>query len=194
MGFKRDEPGMHASRTLTETGSTQSGELDLYDQLVAFSALSPEAKSKELERAEKSSDPPAVTFEEPAGPRFDFLEQSDPPDTDKPEFNQLAEPVFTLIDEAHFAPPDQHPKRAPVESVFAFVAEEPNETSQPIEGKRLTSESYGSLNGTSPLEEVCSGTVLSPESKQKCENCGAASNMEELFCPSCSQLLGDIDL
>lgn len=191
MGFRNDERG----GTLTHTGSTQANELDLYSDLAAFTALSPEDQSKESERIKGENDQAVVTGEVPARARLDLFERSDLPATGKPEFNQASEPEFSLIDEALFAPRDQSLEQASVESDFAFVTEAPNENSQPRKkGGHMTSELNEPLSRTSPLEETCPVSVLPSENSQECETCGTASSIEELFCPSCGQLLGNIDL
>jgi len=50
MEFKGDEPGKRSSAKLNEPGSTTVIELELYDELSKFSALSPEEQKNELER------------------------------------------------------------------------------------------------------------------------------------------------
>ena len=111
MEFRTDQPGVLASRTLRETGSAHIDEVDLYDELATFSALSPEEQRKELER----------------------------------ETSQIAA-----------APADV-------------------------------------LKTTSPLEVIDLGTITNEKCELKCEGCGAASSLEELFCWSCGQLLGEMD-
>ena len=50
MEFKGDEPGTRSSGLLTDSSSTTVIELDLYDELLSFSMLSPDEQRKELER------------------------------------------------------------------------------------------------------------------------------------------------
>lgn len=50
MDFRSDESGARSSDLLTKHASTTMVELDLYDELSSFSALSPEEQRKELER------------------------------------------------------------------------------------------------------------------------------------------------
>jgi len=193
MELRHDEPGVRGSGTLGQTGSTQICELDLYDELVNFSALSPEEQRRQLKRVERSSDPHVVIAKEPDPVSFDFIERSDLPASSKPAFNRSAEPAFSLFDESLFELLDQRPEPPPVETFFAFVEEPAQHTSPSIEGNHLACELNDSLKGTSPLEDICSGTMLSPETTLTCESCGAASNLEDLFCAACGQLLGELD-
>jgi hypothetical protein len=191
MEFRSDGSGARASGRLTETRSTQKAELDLYDELLSFSALSPEEQRKELERVERKSAQLAAAVEEPAAVRFDFIEQSDLPARDEPEFNPASEPAFDLVDESLFEPLDQRSDAAPAEPVFAFLEEQ--QTPRASKGSHLISESEDPFDVAGPLEDICSGVMLRNETTLKCESCGAGSNVEDLFCPSCSQLLGEMD-
>ena len=191
MEFRSDGSGARASGKLAETRSTQNAELDLYDELLSFSALSPEAQRKELERVVRESVRLAGAVEESAPVRFDFIEQSDLPAPDEPEFNPASEPAFDLVDESLFEPLDQRSDAAPAEPVFAFLEEQ--QSSRASESSHLISESEDPFDVASPLENICSGVVLSNETTLKCESCGAGSNLEDLFCLSCAQLLGEMD-
>lgn len=191
MKFRSDGSGVRASGRVTGTRSTQKAELDLYDELLSFSALSPEEQRKELERVERKSAQLAVAVEEPAPVRFDFIEQSDLPARDEPEFDPASEPAFDLVDESLFEPLNQNSDAAPAEPVFAFLEEQ--QTSRASEGSHLISESEDPFDVVSPLEDFCSGVTLRNETTLKCESCGAGSNVEDLFCPSCAQLLGEMD-
>jgi hypothetical protein len=191
MEFRSDGSGARASGKLADTGSTQKTELDLYDELSSFTALSPEEQRKELERVVRESAQLAVAVEEPVPVRFDFIEQSDLPASDEPESNPASEPAFDLGDESLFEPLDQRSDAAPAESVFAFLEEQ--QSSQAREGSHLISESEDPFDVVSPLEDFCSGVTLRNETTLKCESCGAGSNLEDLFCPSCAQLLAEMD-
>jgi hypothetical protein len=191
MEFRSDGSGARASGKLADTGSTQKTELDLYDELSSFTALSPEEQRKELERVVRESAQLAVAVEEPVPVRFDFIEQSDLPASDEPESNPASEPAFDLGDESLFEPLDQRSDAAPAESVFAFLEEQ--QSSQAREGSHLISESEDPFDVVSPLEDFCSGVTLRNETTLKCERCGAGSNLEDLFCPSCAKLLGELD-
>ena len=191
MEFRSDGSGARASGKLAEARSTQNAELDLYDELVSFSALSPEEQKNELERVERKGAQLAAAVEEAAPVRFDFIEQSDLPARDVPEFNPASEPVFDLIDESFFEPLDQRSDAAPAEPVFAFL--EQQQSSPASERNHLISESEDPFDVASPLEDICSGVVFRNETTLKCESCGTGSNLEDLFCLSCAQLLGETD-
>jgi hypothetical protein len=191
MELRSDRPGAREGWRLTETRTTQKAELDLYDELLSFSALSPEEQRKELERVERKSAQLFVAVEEPAPVRFDFVEQSDLPARDEAEFNPALEPAFDLVDESLFEPLDRPSDALPAEPVFAFLEEQ--QTSQASEGSHLVSESEDPFDVASPLEDICSGVMLRNETTLKCESCGAGSNVEDLFCPSCAQLVGELD-
>jgi hypothetical protein len=191
MEFRSDVSGARTSGKLADTGSTQKAELDLYDELVTFSALSPEEQRKQLERVVRESAQLAAAVEEPAPVRFDLIEQSDLPARDEPEFNPASEPAFDLVDESLFEPLDRRSDAALAEPAFAFVEEQ--QSSHSSEGSHLSSESEDPFDVASPLEDICSGVMLRTETNLKCESCGAGSDLEDLFCLSCAQLLGEMD-
>jgi hypothetical protein len=165
--------------------------MDLYDELVTFSALSPEQQRTELERVVMESAQLAAAVEEPAPIRFDLIEQSDLPAPDEPEFNPASEPAFDLVDESLFEPLDRRSDAALAEPVFAFVEEQ--QSSHSSEGSHLSSESEDPFDVASPLEDICSGLILRTETNLNCDSCGAESSVKDLFCPSCAQLLGEMD-
>lgn len=191
MTFRTDEPGVHASRTGSETGSAHIGELDLYDELATFSALSPEQQRKELESLERHAAQPALTVEDSSRVSFDFLEQSDFPTRGDGDLDRSAEPVFNLIDESQLERVEQSPSWQSAEPAFAFVEESSKESSL-SSGASQTAPALPDRS-TSPLEVIDSGAMTSARCELRCESCGAESSPEDLFCLSCGQLLGGMD-
>ena len=193
MGFRTDERGVLTSRTLSETGSAHIDELDLYDELATFSALSPEEQRKELERVERSTDQPALTVEDPSPVTFDFIEQNDVPTRAGGELDRSPEPVFDLVDESQFEWIEQSPSWQSAEPAFAFVEESSEGTSLPSETSQIAAALPDLLRSTSPLEVIASGAMATEQCELKCGSCGAGSNLEDLFCLSCGEFLGEMD-
>lgn len=186
MKFGTDKPVMRASRTLTETGSAHIDELDLYDELATFSALSPEEQRDELERVERSNTPPVLTVDDPPTASFDFIEQSDVPT--HPELDGSPEPVFNLIEESQVERIEQRPSWASADPAFAFVEESSQETSLTRGASQIAAALPDVLRSTSPLEVIDSGALATAKCQLKCESCGADSSLEDLFCLSCGEL------
>src|SRR6476660_8006396 len=105
MKFRRDEPGARASGTLSEPASIETVELDLYDELSSFSALSPEEQRKELEHVARASAQPATVSEEPAAAIFEFMDQPDLRAHQESETNSSPEPTFNLIEDSTLTAP-----------------------------------------------------------------------------------------
>lgn len=194
MRFGIDEPGVRASGTRTETGSARVDELDLYDELATFSSLSPEEQREELESVERANALPALTVDDLPSVSFDFIEQSDVPTRPEREPDRWPEPLFDLIDESQFGPLEQPPSSEPAEPVFAFLEEPAQEPSQSRQATHLASQSDDLFDAASPLGDICSGAPLRSPPSMKCESCGAVSTIEDLFCLSCAQLLGEVCL
>ena len=192
MEFRSDESGARSSGMLTEPASTTALELDLYDELSSFSALSPEEQRKELERIAPAVARPASAAENRARESFDFIEPSDLPELAEPILDQSTRPSFDLIDESPLEPVDL-PDPPPAQPIFAFVEEPARESIHARDDGHFTSESTPTLEGTSPLVDMFSGVSLSLETELRCESCGAASNTEDLFCLACGQLLAEMD-
>jgi hypothetical protein len=193
MKFRRDEPGARASGTLSEPASIETVELDLYDELSSFSALSPEEQRKELERVALASASPAVASGEPAPASFEFMDQPDLRAHEGSESNSSYEPAFKLIEESLLTPPDQPPGE-PSQPVLALIEEQAQEPAHPVEESQVAGELVDTLRKTSPLDDIYSGVMATPETSLKCGSCSADSNVEDLFCPSCGQLLSEMDL
>lgn len=214
MQFRSDESCARSSDLLIEPASRTVVELDLYDELSNFSALSPEQQRKELERvalplgahasvpagAEEQRKelervalapaPPAPAAENRAPATFDFIKRSDLPNRDGRDLDQSAELAFSLIDGSQLEPPDlPDPPRA--QPIFAFIEETADEPSKASEDGLKVSEAHGTLGGTSPLADLFSGVSLTLETALRCESCGAASTAEDLFCLSCGELVGE---
>lgn len=179
------------SGTLTETGSAGSGELDLYEELANFSALSPEEQRKELKRVESAKAQPAVTVDDSPSAGFDYIELGELPPCAEGGLEQSSEPLSNPVDEAQFEPPGQRPSSASPEPLFTFSEEPVRESSQSSQASHLVCRSDDPFDEASPLEGICAEALLGAQTTMKCESCGATSNLEDLFCPSCSQLLND---
>lgn len=192
MEFRTDERGVLASRTPSEAGSAHINELDLYDELATFSALSPEEQRKELESVERANAKPALTVEDPFRVSFDFIEQSDVPTRLHGELDRSPDPVFNLIDEAQLERIEQSPSRSSSEPAFAFVEESSQETSLTSGASQFAAALPDVLRNTSPLEVIDSDAMTTAKGELKCESCGADSSLEDLFCLSCGQLLGEM--
>lgn len=192
MKRRRDEPGAPGSGTLIESLSTAIVELDLYDELVSFSALSPVQQREELEKVARANAQVVTTTEEPPA-SFNFMEQGDLPASDGPESNSPSEPAFNLIDEPLCDPLDRQGGDAPADPVFAFVEKSSQDASQASEDIIVAAAPPDALRNTSPLGDIDSGAVTTAECELKCGSCGAGSSPEDLFCLSCGQLLGEMD-
>lgn len=190
MKLTRSETGARGSGRLIEPLSTETAELDLYDELVSFTELSPDQQREELERVARANAPPVTTAEESAS--FDFLEQSDLPARDEPESNSSTEAAFNLIDEPLCDPLDSPDGDSSAHTIFAFVEELSPETSRGSEDSPVAAQP-DPLRSTSPLEDIYSGAMTAAECEHRCESCGAVSSLEDLFCLSCGQLLGEMD-
>lgn len=193
MEFRTDDPGALASRTLTETDSAQVVELDLYDELATFSERSPEEQREELDRVERANAQPGPTVDDPPPACFAFIEQSDVPTLVEGELDRSPEPLFNLIDESQFEPPEQRTSWASAEPVFAFVEESSQETSLTSVASQIAAALPDALRSTSPLEVIDSGAMTTANCELNCESCGADSSLEDLFCLSCGQFLGEMD-
>jgi hypothetical protein len=193
MEFRTDEPGVLASRTLRETGSAHIDEVDLYDELATFSALSPEEQRKELKRIETANIQPALAADDLTPVSFDFIEQRDVPTREHAEFDRSCEPVFNLIDESQLERNVKGQSWASAEPAFNFIEESSQEASLTSETGQIAAAPADVLRTTSPLEVIDSGAITNEKCELKCDGCGAASCLEELFCLSCGQFLGEMD-
>ncbi|MFY9607607.1 MAG: zinc ribbon domain-containing protein [Blastocatellia bacterium] len=193
MEFRTDEPGVLAGRTLNETGSAHIDELDLYDELATFSALSPEEQREETERVERANAQSALAVDDPLPVSFDFMEPSDVPTRADRELDRSPEPVFDLIDESQFERIEQSSAAASAEPAFAFVEESSEEPPLTSEASQIAAALPDVLRSTSPLEVIDSGAMTTAKGELKCESCGTDSSPEDLFCLSCGELLGETD-
>jgi hypothetical protein len=194
MKFGADELDVRSSGTPVRAGSAHINEVDLYDELATFSALSPEEQLEELERIERANAQPALTVDDPSPGSIDFVEQSDAPTRAECELDRSPEPLFNLIDESRFEPLEQPQTGASVEPAFAFLEPSAEEPWQSRQASHLSSECDDSLGVTSPLGDICPDAPLLTKPAKKCDSCGAALAIEDLFCLSCGQLIGDLDL
>ena len=147
MEFKNDEPRGRSNKILTEPASASAAEVDLYEELLRFCALSPDEQRKELERLARL---PVAQPSLPAGV-------------------------------------DEHPKE--LECVAGLL--ETPQSAPTAEGHVFTGPLAGPASSSQLASSVVSPTV---EGSQKCENCGAASSPDDLFCLSCGELVGEMNL
>src|ERR1700752_134019 len=193
MKFRRDEPGARASGTLSEPASIEIAELDLYDELSTFSGLSPEEQSKELERVALARARPAGVSEDPAPPIFEFIDQPDLRVQEGSESNSAPEPAFNLVEEFVLTPPDQPPGE-PSQPVLTLIEEQGQDALHPAEESQIAGELVDTLRKTSPLDDIYSGAMATPEASLKCGRCSADSHVKDLFWPACGRLWSEMDL
>lgn len=200
MEFKTDEANLRA-------GSNPTGEIDLYDELVAFSNLSPENQSR-------GPAPRPVNDSEPAPQAAGGFVYSDLTHSDEAINEQtvgqegqgskpMEQPSFELIDRAGSRPAEElstNPvEDSPFEPPYKPAAEMGRKPSS--ESPRAGESNHGVtadldlaylLRVTGPL--VALGLTMNPGSSPLvCKDCRSQSSSKDMFCVNCGGLLESMD-
>jgi hypothetical protein len=217
MEFKTDEANLR-------TDSNQTGEIDLYDELVAFSNLSPEEqKAERASRVARASEPTSQSTDEfifadlvQAGESaFELVEQRD-----IQSIEPIIEPSFELMDQAEL-PPVKEPSTNPLED-FSFelpdepvreparepVCEPAREPARGMDRKSSPERVQANPSNQSSDAELdlayllrVTGPLLAlgltmnaASSLLICGDCRSQSSSEDMFCVNCGGLLYEAEL
>ncbi|MFP5264190.1 MAG: double zinc ribbon domain-containing protein [Blastocatellia bacterium] len=196
MGFKADEADLRAD-------SNQGGEIDLYDELVAFSSLSPEDRGRGQSPSFANDPVPApqsaagFVYANPADSGGAGAGAAPAPGDLSPE--PISFPSFELTDRAG-PRPVENPPASPIED---FPFELPYEPVNDIGGRpsfgRLQADQSGHggtgdldlaylLRVTGPL--IALNVSANPASPLLvCKDCRSQSSSGDMFCVTCGGLL-----
>ena len=185
MEFKTAEPNLRADSNVADVSQNQISEVDLYDELLAFSDLSPEEQEAATVRAAPGNiiDPPAETPAElEAPPRTDDAFFFEPPQ-DSP----AQEAAFELTEERVVETVEveaPEPAREPtLDSPQAFAFDDGgNADFQMSDIIRVT----GPLPGFLTKRDTASVLLV-------CAECGSPADNEEMFCIACGGLLEEAE-
>jgi Double zinc ribbon len=168
MEIKKGEAGLRAA-------SNEVLELELYDDLVAFSALNPEEQKLLADQAGPHAG--EISYPELFRVEESFFE----PDVEPPPV-QANDSVVEVLDLAPLnmsapAAPEDEPSPEPVHS-------------PPV----INSAPRGGLSNTSPLEDIWSGATIKSAALASCPACGHRSDAGDLFCIECGEFLDSADM
>jgi len=210
MELNNDDAAVCTDSTNAQAGTTSAGEIDLYDELIAFAELSPEEQSRLVDHPEKASAETGTTsadkaeehpFPEPVlthlpiEPVEESATEPTPESAPGPE-NLQASVGFSLArpELFRFPRPLEHVEAeatAPAaesacDSEFSEAYVEPGEVRPPlVEGTRPS----GPLSGFSLTPDYVFTGALS---RGVCLACGAESGADDLFCITCGVFIDEI--
>jgi RNA polymerase subunit RPABC4/transcription elongation factor Spt4 len=195
MELETDEVSLRAN-------SNGVDEIDLYDDLMAFSSLSPEEQKKESEprvtnKSEHASQSASQFFyaDLPASDEpilepttemddrsFELIEQS--------SFDLIGQPMSQPVEEPSANTNEGSPFELPDEPAFQEVRESSSRLIEAAEPRQKKSD-YLDLNYllrvTGPL--VALGVTAAGSSLLACRDCGSPASGEDMFCVTCGGLL-----
>jgi RNA polymerase subunit RPABC4/transcription elongation factor Spt4 len=182
MEFKTDEANLRAD-------SNQAGEIDLYDELVAFSSLSPEDQScvpapRPVNDSEEAICEPVKGREnqsvEPIKQQpFDLIDRAELRPVEEPSANAIEDFPFELP----YEPAPEMERKPSFESPRAGQSN----PGQPNQGTGDLDLAY-LLRVTGPL--IALGlTMNSDSSLLVCRDCRSQSSSKDMFCVNCGGLL-----
>lgn len=168
-------------------------EMELYDDLIAFSALSPEKQLEDVEQATAKN-----ILDEQAG-EFSYPEISSiadeafEPEEESPlEINQTGD--LKLSDELIAA--DQETLDFFDELIFDTIQTEPDNDKHSLpDNAAIESQQISRpLSNTSPLDDAWSGAKVKTGPLVMCHSCGNKSDVEDLFCIACGEFLARVEV
>jgi RNA polymerase subunit RPABC4/transcription elongation factor Spt4 len=208
MEFKTAEPNLRDHSSLADAGREQFNEVDLYDDLLIFSDLSPEQQQAAAPSA--SSNPPEQTPPEQTPPEqtpVEIIERIAADEAQKPVEMMKETPIRSTLsqtgDEFFFEPPPeqmikeaafQMTKESSVDAVKEIAPEPareidcaPAQTRAFDKTDNMDSQLAEILRITGPLASLAK-TV---SATSVCANCGSPADEEEMFCITCGGLLDE---
>jgi Double zinc ribbon len=198
MEFKTDEANLRAD-------SNQTGELNLYDELVAFSNLSPEEqKTEQATRFARASEPTSQSTDgfifadlvDPGEPAFAPVEERE-----IQSFEPAEQPSFELMDRAELQAVKE-PSTSPLEDFSFELSDDPARGMKPeSSSERLQADHSGDadldlaylLRVTGPLLAL-GLTMNATSSLLVCGDCRSQSSSDDMFCVTCGGLLYEAEL
>ncbi|MGA9772757.1 MAG: zinc ribbon domain-containing protein [Blastocatellia bacterium] len=195
MKFKTSDPNLHKESNAPDL----SGDLNLYDDLLTFTELSPEEQTAQLSR-QSSFEIPEVYQQPEFVPDEEHTTHTAvalPPQTNNPFFFEAAKDsaVDAIVKEPACEPPPQNKDAsADIQMVDILRVTGPLADSSASHdlssvcgdcGSLADSEDVFCITCGGPLEEV---ERAAPPS---CSDCGLTIVSDEIFCPSCGSAMQD---
>lgn len=190
MEIVKDGGELRSNLNGASTNLNDTIEVELYDELVAFSEMSPEQQIIEAEQAAKNevikqpdelSSPAIRAFAD-----ADFVTDQTP-GAIKPGEVKLSSPTVIAEDETidYFD-----------ELVFETTKSETNDEPPALAEESATESqpNFKPLSNTSPLEDIWSGARVKTGPLAMCQSCGNRADVEDLFCIACGEFLERADL
>lgn len=190
MKFKTAEPNLRADSNTSDASLDEVTDINLYDDLLVFSNLSPEEQEAAMNRPSPVS----------------IIEPSQPSPVEIPELNAVYEfePVEEYIpdtppqtnDTFFFEPPARVTKEAAVEIVQQPVIE-PVKVTAPTPPQKKTFDKFNTAD--LQLAEILRVTgqladpSTRPDSLTVCTDCGSSADSEDVFCINCGGSLEEVE-
>lgn len=202
MEFNKNEAAIFAGSATVAAAGPSAGEIDLYDELIAFAGLSPEEQRRLLARPKKSGEEAAA---------HPYSRSDSAPNTSRPVEGEVTELQAKTISE-----PDASFAGGEISEVSSEASEGSSSSGSPallsLTAAQRLSDSEDSAanvetNEVSPqlFDRSRTGPLLAglnvfgdfvfagDLSRGVCLACGAESAAEDLFCVSCGVFIDDID-
>ena len=194
-------------------------EIDLYTDLAAFNALTPEEQEEEAERLRAAMAPPEPPPKPPPRPPMarimvapaaafeghvmadtpgsvilraeDILPEEDDLEPE-PEVELVAEPEVELVVEPEVEPAPEV-KALPIPALVAELIPEPQPAYRPPESTGRKVKMDDQLKVSGPLVDVGIPATKSDSGLIVCPVCNSRSNPQDLFCIGCGSFLNEPD-
>ena len=200
MKLNQNDAAVRADSINARTGSN-SGEIDLYDELTAFSQLSPDEQMRLVDRPEKTSTETEKTSAEDVEEEHPSPEPHLAPAPIEPVEAERtpAEKEKISAEKAEKHPsPEPVPSLAPIEPVAAEATALPAESASDaadsnasVERTKVRPELFVRPSG--PLGSLTRGFVFTGAlARGVCLACGAESDADDLFCITCGVFIDEI--
>ena len=178
MKFKTAEPNLHTDSNAPDVSLDEANDLNLYDDLLVFTDLSPEEQRAAMNRPSASAfiDPPQQSPVEIAETNAVYEQQQ--------AFEPVAEPLQTTAFDQTSSADFQLAEILRVTGQLSDLSAKHDSSSVCVDcGSSADSEDVFCSNCGGALEEVERATSLS------CSDCGSTIVSDEIFCPSCGSAM-----
>jgi hypothetical protein len=201
MEFNKNEAAIHAGSSTVEAAGTGAGEIDLYEELIAFAGLSPEEQQRLLARPKKSVE---EAVEPPYSDSVSTHNTSSSVEIEATELEAetISEPDDAIADgeiskisseasegsslNGSLAVPSLTTAQSPSDAEDSTANREMSGVSAPLFDRSRTGPLLAGLNVIP--EFVFAGDL----SLGVCLACGAESGADDLFCVSCGVFIDEI--